>query len=222
MNAAPSCARGVELTVAFVDLTGFTALTDAHGDITALGVLDRFERLTRQALMPGDRLIKGIGDAFMLSFPDPKSAFHAIRRLHRGWASETNVPLLRGGLHHGSVLVRHDDLFGATVNLAARIAAHARGGQFLATTPVAEIARSRGLSVIDLGPSTLHNITSPVTLSEIVFHDKTPAPSVDPICRMRVSNNRAAPRVEIDGHSYRFCSVNCAATFVANRRHAKS
>jgi adenylate cyclase len=222
VNATGLGSHRAERTVAFVDLTGFTALTDAHGDITALGVLDRFERLTRQALMPGDRLIKGIGDAFMLSFPDPKSAFHAIRRLHRGWASETNVPLLRGGLHHGSVIVQHEDVFGATVNLAARIAAQARGGQLLATTPVARIARSRGLSVIDLGPSTLHNINSPVNLSEIVLDDTTSALSVDPICRMRVFNDRAAARIEIDGHSYHFCSVNCATTFVANRRHPKS
>jgi adenylate cyclase len=222
VNATRQGGHRVERTVAFVDLTGFTALTDAHGDNSALSVLDRFERLTRQALMPGDRLIKGIGDAFMLSFPDPNAAIHAIGRLHRGWVSETNVPLLRGGLHHGSVIVRRDDLFGATVNLAARIAAQARGGQLLATAPIAEIARARGLSVISIGSYTLHNITNPVTLSDIVFDEGDRAAPVDPICRMRVSNNRAAARIEIDGHSYRFCSLKCAATFVANRRHAEN
>lgn len=167
--------------------------------------------------MSGDRLVKGIGDAFMLSFPEPNAALDAIGRLRRDWASQANLPLLRGSLHHGPVVVRDDDLFGATVNLAARVAARARGGQLLATSPVAEIARSRGLTVIDIGPSLLHNITDPVGLSEILIDDSGRAATIDPVCRMRVSDDLAVARIEFDGHSYRFCSADCAATFVANR-----
>jgi YHS domain-containing protein len=102
--------------------------------------------------------------------------------------------------------------------MSARTGERARGGQLLATSVVAEVARSREFMIVEIGPSLLHNITDPVGLYEIIIDGGGRAETIDPICRMRVPDHLAAARIEIDGHGYRFCSADCAATFVANRQ----
>ena len=61
-------------TVAFVDLAGFSAITDVYGDVSAIAVLGRFEELVSQALGGLGAPIKWIGDEAMLGFPDPATA----------------------------------------------------------------------------------------------------------------------------------------------------
>lgn len=63
-----------------------------------------------------------------------------------------------------------DDLFGAAVNLAARIAAHAGGGQTLATEEVADSARRLGMTVVGLGRRRFRNVAEPVELFEVHAH----------------------------------------------------
>ena len=58
----------VAATFAFADLAGFSALTEAHGDDEAAGLIDRFESSANDSLVEGDRLVKSIGDA--ASHPD--------------------------------------------------------------------------------------------------------------------------------------------------------
>jgi class 3 adenylate cyclase len=61
-------------TVAFVDLAGFSAITDVYGDASAIAVLGRFEELVREALGGLGPPIKWIGDEAMFGFPDPATA----------------------------------------------------------------------------------------------------------------------------------------------------
>ena len=88
-----------EATFGFVDLAGFTALTEAHGDDEALALLDRFEAITTGALGPTDRLVKTIGDAVMIVFGDPDTAVNGVSRLFRGALAEARLPIPRAGLH---------------------------------------------------------------------------------------------------------------------------
>jgi len=71
-------AETVERTFSFVDLAGFTALTEAHGDLDAVDLLDRFISLARDSLSAGDELVKSIGDAVMLATPGPGAAVAAL------------------------------------------------------------------------------------------------------------------------------------------------
>src|SRR5207249_7804381 len=142
-------------TVAFVDLAGFSAITDVYGDASAIAVLGRFEELVRQALGGLGPPIKWIGDEAMFGFPDPATALQVLGRLLPACRSEPRIPLTRTGLNHGPVLRRANDLFGSTVNIAARIAAFASPGQLLATQPVADIARASGLVAMALAHAAL-------------------------------------------------------------------
>ena len=153
----PVATSNVDVTFAFVDLAGFTALTEAHGDAEAVGLLDRFVAMSADSLGPGDRLVKSIGDAVMLAFSGPTAAVVGMGRLFSGLAG-TDLPAARAGIHHGSAIEREGDYLGASVNLTARVAGQAHGGQVLATLDVAAAARDMGVSVRDLGHLELQNV----------------------------------------------------------------
>src|SRR6185436_14779401 len=127
-------------TVAFVDLAGFSAIADVYGDASAIAVLGRFEELVHEALGGLGPPIKWIGDEAMFGFPDPATALQVLGRLLPACRSEPRIPLTRTGLNHGPVVRRGNDLFGSTVNIAARIAALASPGEMLATRAVADVA----------------------------------------------------------------------------------
>jgi hypothetical protein len=119
----------VERTFCFVDLAGFTALTEAHGDAEAVSLLDEFLALARASLGPDDELVKSIGDAVMLASPAPEAALHSVTALMQGCQERSRFLLPQAGAHHGPAIARHGDYLGAAVNLAARVTGHAGGGQ---------------------------------------------------------------------------------------------
>lgn len=212
---AGSVAEPIERAFAFVDLAGFTALTEAHGDATAVDLVGRFVALADQAVKGRGDLVKSIGDAVMLSFDDPANALVATQLLVVWSHNSGGFPMLRAGLHDGPALPRAGDWFGATVNLAARVAGRARGGQTLGTTRIAQTARDQGLAVAGVGSVEVHNIARPVELFEINLLEPAVPPPVDPVCRMAVDRDRAQGRLRHQGRDFWFCSMRCAAAFAA-------
>ncbi len=158
----------VTATFAFVDLAGFIALTEAHSDLDAAELVDRFEALALASIRSGGRsvgrLVKSMGDEVFLVFDDPTAALAAVGDLVRRCAVEPGFPPPRVGLHHGVAAVRGDDLIGSSINLAARVAGPAHGAQVLSSAGVAAVARAAGINVVELGDFDLRNITAPVTL----------------------------------------------------------
>jgi adenylate cyclase len=218
-----SPASRVEATFCFVDLEGFTAFTEAKGDEDAADVATRFAELTRSVLAPGDRLIKTIGDAVLVTSPAADSGVALVERLLTIAAQEPGFPALRAGLHHGGAVTLEGDVFGAAVNLAARVAAEANAGEVLGTEPVAIAARDRGIPVAELGPVSLKNVRGTVplfSLALVVGATETPA---DPVCHVLVDRRGAAGYLHYLGNEYWFCSLACAAAFASNPRwHTKS
>jgi class 3 adenylate cyclase len=206
-------------TFAFVDLSGFSALTEAHGDSEALALLNRFEAIVRVSLGPGDQLVKTIGDAAMLRFANPVRAVERLARLFAACLAEAAFPVPRAGLHQGPALERAGDWFGATVNLAARIASLASGGQVLSSAEVAKAARSAGHTVVDLGAFQLRNITQLVQIFELQLCPGLTDTTVDPVCRMQVVRATAAGRLRHRQRDFWFCSLRCASTFAADPDH---
>ncbi len=122
------------LAIAFTDIEGFTRFTALHGDDAALALLADHHRATGPIVRSrGGKVVKRLGDGLMLSFPSAESAVLAALEL-------VDVPpeglRLRAGVHCGEAVVTPDDLIGHDVNVAARVAAVARGGQVLATVTV--------------------------------------------------------------------------------------
>jgi adenylate cyclase len=200
-----------ERTFVFIDLSGFTALTAAHGDESAADLIDRFEDIVRSTLPEDGEFVKSIGDEVMLAFREPEAALDAARAIYAYCLDTPGFPIPRGGAFHGSAVVRSDDYLGGSVNTAARIAAEARSGQFLVDNQVANVAGTRGFSVIHLGEFVLRHLVDPVSIYEVnlVMSDEY---VIDPVCRMRVEQD-AAIGVRYNGKDYWLCSLACAEQF---------
>lgn len=199
----------------FVDLAGFTALTEMHGDEQAADLAEQFVSMTRQTIGPDDRLIKSIGDAVMFTAPGPDAALSSLARLMRECRASASFPIPRAGLHHGPVAERGDDIFGTSVNLAARVAGQAAAGEVLGTEGIAAAARDAGIFAASIGSVQLRNLASAVELFEIhLIEVDADSFTVDPVCRMRVEPSHAAGWLRHGGSGWWFCSLECASTFV--------
>ena len=86
--------------VTFGDLAGFTALTEAHGDIAAADLAEQLVADAESVLGVGDRLVKAIGDAVLLTFPGAASAITLTLRLFDACERDARFPDLRAGLHY--------------------------------------------------------------------------------------------------------------------------
>jgi len=201
----------------FVDVAGFTALTEAHGDDAAADLVDRLIALIRQCLERhrGGELLEVVGDAALILCPEPGHAIQIIDALLNGAADETHFPILRAGLHHGWVTPRNGRYFGTTLNVTARVAARARGGQVLCTAEVAAAAHRRGVAARSLGLHELRNLTEPVELFELCVGPAADEAVIDPVCRMRIARQIAAGSLRHAGREYWFCSLGCAESFAA-------
>lgn len=130
-------------TVAFADLCGFTELTHELGDKTAAEQSARFEAFAQQIVSHvGGRLVKVLGDGVMVLFPEPTAALTACLTLVES-AEEHGLLPVRVGLVTGQVVPRDGDIFGQTVNLAARITSVANPAQVVVSeSAMAAVATS--------------------------------------------------------------------------------
>jgi adenylate cyclase len=207
--------RSVERTFAFVDLSGFTALTEAHGDEEAVATLTRFRAITEKALGPDDVLVKTIGDAVMLAFSDPAVAVAALRRLFEEAHADQGMLLFRAGAHTGTAIADGSDYFGGAVNLAARVTAHAGGGQLLVTESVATAATQTGEVITFVGAVSLRNIAEPVELYEIELNPRS-STAVDPVCAMKVpTTGPSTVHLRHNDQDLWFCGLPCLARYAA-------
>jgi class 3 adenylate cyclase len=132
--------------VMFSDVAGSTQLYEQLGDAEAKRVVgDCLAQLAEVTSKQGGTVIKTIGDELMCRFPTADAAVAAARIMQEivqsAPESERLRASIRTGLHYGSVIEDEGDVFGDAVNLAARMASVARGGQIITTdTTVAELS----------------------------------------------------------------------------------
>jgi class 3 adenylate cyclase len=165
---APS--GSLRATILFVDLALFSSLADVHGDEEAMRVIDRFDQSVREYSLKHDgRLVKQIGDEFMLVFGAASDAVRFAVELHETMSRIERFVALRTGMHSGSVLYRLGDYYGAAVNVAARIASMAMPNAILVTEPVAKAAADDGIDVEEIGVRGLRGMEDPIPLYRVVL-----------------------------------------------------
>jgi len=155
-------------TVLFTDVVNSTTLTQSLGDEAALAVLGVHDTIVRDALSSlGGREVKHTGDGIMASFVSAAGAVRCAiqiqRELDKHAQSNPDRPLkVRVGAAAGEPVEQHNDLFGSTVQLAARLCAQAQPEQILVSNAIAELCLGKGLLFEDLGEVTLKGFASPV------------------------------------------------------------
>jgi adenylate cyclase len=158
----------VEATIAFVDIASFTALAEASGDDAAMHVLDRIDTIVRSLLVERDgKLVKQVGDGFMLAFRDPAAAVHFAVATQAELARDPELPAIRVGINTGPALYRTGDYLGSAVNVASRVVNSAMPGQILLTEPVATAASKAGIEIEELGVRMMRGVDNPLALYRV-------------------------------------------------------
>jgi len=155
---------------------GSTALTQRLGDSKARDVLRAHERIVREALgSHGGSQIKHTGDGIMASFPSATWAVECAIAMQRAFAEYNETaeePIrMRIGLNAGEPIAEEKDLFGTAVNMAARIAAKAEGGEILASDVVRQLVAGKGFLFSDRGEVELKGFEEPVRLYEVRWRE---------------------------------------------------
>ena len=204
-------------TFVFADIAGYTALTEAHGDADAADLAATFCREISEVARASDgEVIKTIGDAVMVRHSDPSQAvLLGLTAAHDVMAGH-GFPAVRVGVHHGPAIDREGDWFGATVNLAARVAAVAAGGEVLVTDAVRDGAEQlEGVEFESRGEHRMRNVTLPVPLFAALPDARSSEEHhIDPVCRMLVAEGREAGTLRHRDERYCFCSHDCARQFL--------
>jgi adenylate cyclase len=152
--------------MSFLDLVGYTRLTEERGDQAAAELAEALATLVDRSVREhGGVPVKWLGDGVMSWFREPGGAVLAALRLVEE-VPRAGLPPAHVGVAAGPVVVQGGDYFGRTVNLAARIAAHAGAGQVLVSESVARSASPPGVTFVDRGELALKGIARPVRLLE--------------------------------------------------------
>jgi adenylate cyclase len=108
----------------------------------------------------------------MFLFKEPTAAMVAALEMV-GSAPGAGLPPTHIGIHAGPVVAQDGDVFGRTVNIAARIAARAGPGEVLTSSETVELVEDARLRFVRVGPASLKGITRPVTLYRVAWHEPT-------------------------------------------------
>lgn len=154
--------------VMFTDMVGSTELTSKYGDDAALAMLRVHDKVVREALAEhGGREVKHTGDGIMAAFFSASSAVRAACAMQAALRkhNESGAPYpvaMRIGISAGEPVEDNDDLFGSTVQLAARLCTQAEPGQVLVTDVVAGLCIGKGLKFTELGDRQLKGFDQPI------------------------------------------------------------
>ena len=155
-------------TILFTDVVNSTTLTQSLGDEAALAILGMHDTIVRDALSAlGGREVKHTGDGIMASFVSAAGAVRCAiqiqRELEKHAQANPERPLkVRVGAAAGEPAEQNNDLFGSTVQLAARLCAHAQPEQILVSNAIPDLCIGKGLSFEEVGEVALKGFGAPV------------------------------------------------------------
>ena len=168
--AAESVEKDKLVTVLFTDLVGSTKMTQERGDAGAQQVLRKHNEIVRNALAKYQGVeVKHTGDGIMARFSVTSNAVEGALSMQEAFAShnQTNPDLpvsVRVGINTGEPIQEEGDIFGTTVQLAARICDKGKSGHVMTSNVVRELCAGRQIRFEDCGPFDLKGVEGPVNL----------------------------------------------------------
>jgi len=170
-KAAESKPRSGLVTILFTDMEGSTAMTQQLGDDRAQDHVRQHNTVVREALKAhAGSEIKHTGDGIMASFASARGAVDCAIAIQRALDQADGVRVCIG-LNAGEPVAEEHDLYGTSVQLAARVCAEAEGGEILVSNVVRELAAGKGFLFNDRGDHALKGFEDPVRLYEVRWQD---------------------------------------------------
>lgn len=161
--------------IMFTDIVGSTEMTSRYGDDAAIAMLEVHDHIVRTVVGGNSgREVKHTGDGIMASFLSAGGAIDAMMQVQRQVAEHNarmpNQSLhLRIGLNAGEPIQEEDDLFGSTVQLAARVCAATGTDEIYCTAPVMELSGKPNSMFKSVGAKAVKGFREPITMYEIVW-----------------------------------------------------
>ncbi len=150
--------------ISFLDLSGYTRLTEEQGDQAAAKIAASLGDVVQVSTQDhGGRVVKWLGDGVMLYFPDSDAAVVSALELADS-VPAAGLPAAHTGIDAGPVIFQDGDYFGRTVNTAARIAYHAGPGQVLVSDAVVLTTKNPAIRFVDVGSVQLKGLPDGVPL----------------------------------------------------------
>ena len=207
----------LRLAIVFLDMSSYTPLTEVMGDTVAAKIVERFSVLVREATARFDgRVVDRIGDAFLLTFPDPRTAVVCALEICSRTTAEPQFPAVRGAVHWGEVLYQDGGYIGGALNIASRVATHATPHQILITAAArTEIDELSDVTFAPLGKRRLKGLAAELEVFE-VRSDHEPASHRirDPVCGIEMARTEIGATLMVRGRELAFCCERCLRVFL--------
>jgi len=169
--------NGGLLTVLFTDIAGSTSMTQELGDAEAQKAVRVHNRIVRQSLTAfGGKEVKHTGDGIMASFSGAtnavESCIHMQRQVEQHNKFDPSLPLhLKIGINAGEPIAEDDDLFGTTVQMAARITDGAKADQIFVSEIVRGICVGKDFKFVNRGGYEMKGLDEPITLFQVIWEE---------------------------------------------------
>lgn len=205
----------METTVAILmaDLSGYTAMTEVHGGASAAHLIRRYLELVRESLHGDAAMIQRVGDQVVIVSNDADDIVVTAKNLIAK-ANNHHFLSLHAGIHFGPVIKENGNLFGTTINVAARIMSLARQGQVLCSQALFEqIKNLKPFEFGFLGTFHLKHVLHTVEIFKLEMEHHHQQLAIDPVCQMQIDPGQSDIMVQHHGKLYHFCSAQCAVLF---------
>jgi adenylate cyclase len=204
------------IAILIADLSGYTALTETHGAVTAADLVDKYLEIVHESLVGDSKLHQRVGDEVMIVSTSPDHLISTAIMLIQNCSKEHLFLQVHGGLHYGRILKRNDHYFGSPLNLTSRIAAKANNGTFWCSAEFVNALSDRSsFKFCSKGKHSFKNVSEENEVFELViehsnfFH-------VDPVCRMLIHKKETAIPHPHEQDIF-FCSENCLDIYMRNK-----
>jgi len=197
-----------DTAILIADLSGYTALTEAHGSLSAADLIDKYIEIVNSSLIGDCTLQERVGDEVMILSSSADQLLATAVLLLQTTQEEYNFLEVHGGLHFGKLLKRNNSYFGSALNLTARIASQANAGTFLCSQDfVNAIGDTRLYKFKSKGKYAFKNVADEKEIFEIGLERHTNF-YIDPICRMIINKQKTYFNHPTQSDIL-FCSQNC-------------
>ena len=196
------------IAILIADLSGYTALTETHGPVTAADMVETFLTIVDNCLVGDTILHQRVGDEVMIISSSPDQLISTAVMLIQNCFKEHLFLQLHGGLHYGKVLKRNNHYFGSPINLTSRIANKANAGTFWCSSEFINALSNPGMFTFHSKEKhNFKNISEEIGVSELVI-ENAKVFYIDPICRMLMLEKDNAIS-HPDEKNIFFCSTSC-------------
>jgi class 3 adenylate cyclase len=196
-----------KIAILIADLSGYTALTETHGPVTAADMIDTFLKIVQDSLVGSCKLHQRVGDEVMIVSTSADELVCTAILLLQNCSKEHHFLQLHGGLHIGSLLKRNDHYFGSPLNLTSRIANKANKGTFWCSRDfVNELSTGSEYTFSAKGKHTFKNVAEEIEVFELMVQNMNCY--IDPVCRMVIHKKEKAVPHPSEKNIF-FCSDDC-------------